>query len=202
VWLGAAIGLLPWLAAAAFACVHLALPLLGSLTVVMHVERHSGPCNGENMRPHPSHDVNPRSQPRHAETLWVRLQVGGRQPCRVTAAPRLGSGANGSRFLAAKRPKQRGERGRPDGVALQVLTAVHVGGHGEETAHCSDHQLQRLCRQNITPISHAKGEKSLTTTLAEIVACLNSHRDNAAQPAGTALVGPRARPTLSHSATS
>lgn len=73
-WLGAAIGLLPWLAAAAFACVHLALPLLGSLTVVMHVERHSGPCNGENMRPHPSHDVNPRSQPRHAETLWAESE--------------------------------------------------------------------------------------------------------------------------------
>ena len=67
-----------------------------------------------------------------AETLWVRLQVGGRQSCRVTAAPRLGSGANGSRFCgetAQKRGRERattrGEGVWSNGVEANLCSARH-----------------------------------------------------------------------------
>ena len=82
--------------------------------------------------PHKSMTLTPDPSRGTAETLWVRLQVGGRQSCRVTAAPRLGSGVKGSRFCGEtaqkrgrKRATTRGEGVWSNGVEANLCSARH-----------------------------------------------------------------------------
>ena len=68
--------------------------------------------------PHKAMTLTPDPSRGAAETLWVRLQVGGRQSCRVTAAPRLGSGADGSRFCGETAQKRGRERATTRGEGV------------------------------------------------------------------------------------